>query len=78
MPKSLISKLDHLKQRIESIYLATNDDLPQMEDALSGKGKLPAGCPSKESFAELIFRHVEKKLSYVNDAVKDIKEALPK
>jgi hypothetical protein len=66
--------LDNLKQRIESLQLAATGDLAEVERALFAKDyKLPEGCPSKASAAELVLRHTEEKLRWVNAAFKELK-----
>ena len=77
MEKELREKLGRLGQWIESLHLAAQSDLAEIENALFDKKyKIPEGCPSRASMAGLILRHTEGKLSEVNAAIKEFKEAL--
>jgi uncharacterized UPF0160 family protein len=76
MNKAMRNKFKRLQDWTASLNHVVENILPQMEETLDEKHKLPKNCPSKEAMAALEFRQIEKKLTEVVAAVKDIKQAL--
>lgn len=77
MEKELREKLERLSQWIDSLHIAAQSDLKEIQNTLFDKKyKLPEGCPSRASVAELVLRHTEKKLLEVNATFKEFREAL--
>lgn len=67
--KRLKSWADSLNNVVEGSY-------DEIKDALNPETKLPKGCPSHASLAELVLRQVKKKLREVNGAVEDVEKAI--
>jgi len=76
MNKSLSEKFKRLQSWTDSLAFVVGRALPDMEEILDGKVKLPGNCPSPEVAAAMELRQVEKKLAEVTAAVKDIKQTL--
>ncbi|HEY5124692.1 MAG TPA: hypothetical protein VIK14_13255 [Ignavibacteria bacterium] len=68
--------LKRLEEWSNSLNYVIKDLTPQILDALDKTKPLPENCPSNASLADLISDGIFKKLSEVNSAYNDLKEAI--
>ena len=76
MNKTMRNNFKRVRDFTSSLAYKVEHVLPEMEDTLNGKSKLPKGCPSKEAMAGLSLREIESQLVEISSAVADIKKAL--
>jgi hypothetical protein len=75
-----MSELEDTYQRLlsstHSLLGTAERCLPEIHEALDPASKLPDGCPSRASMAEMIYRDVKKWFREVETAVHDVESAI--
>jgi len=59
-----------------ALKITVENNIPEIINTLDGKTKLIEGCPSKNSQAELVFRHIQKKFKYVSEMMKEAEDMI--
>jgi len=73
---TLDEKLQHLQTGALSLAAETETLVPQIRETLAGNTKLPDGCPSKESMADLQLNEIRQKLKEVHTALEMVEDAV--